>query len=390
MQPKNQFDVIVLGGGIAGASAAKTLAQRGTRTLLIDQFEPGHDRGSSHGDGRIIRLAYPESVYLEMARLAYRGWEALATEAGEPFVKICGGLDCGNRGSPALTELAENFERHDVPYQQLSAAESNRRFPYFHLPEGSEAIFQADAGVVFATPAVKALWRLAGQFGAKTVTGQPIERIEADSAFVEVRSASGQSWRASKLVIAAGGWTSKLLAQLDLRIPLTVTQEQVTYFPVTGDFSHRAGDMPVLIDHHAPDHFYVLPQIDIPGVKIGWHHAGGVVDPDHRQPVDTQNVAHTQAFARRRFPHLAADSPFDVTRCLYTSTPDHHFVLDRHPALPNVTIGAGFSGHGFKFGPALGEILAALATDQTPPLALDTFAIERFAAGNPPTKRTGV
>lgn len=389
MQTDNTFEIIVLGGGIAGAATAKTLAQRGVRVLLIDQFEPGHDRGSSHGDGRIIRLAYPEPIYLQMARLAYAGWEQLAAEAGEPLTRISGGLDCGPVGSSNLAELAANFERHGVSYEHLSAAESNRRFPHFHLEPGSEAIFQADAGVAFATPAVKALWRLARQFGAATVTGQRIEQIIIENDGCRLRSESGQSWAATRLVITAGGWLPKLLPQLNLALPLAVTQEQVMYFPVNGSLSHRAGDMPVLIDHHHTPQFYALPQIEIPGVKVGGHHTGPQVNPDQRPPVDERNVAAVQAFVSRRFPRLNANAPTRVTRCLYTTTPDHHFILDRHPELASVVIGGGFSGHGFKFGPALGQILAALALNEPPPLALDTFAIRRLTHPTQLDARTG-
>lgn len=384
------FDVIVLGGGIAGAATAKTLAQKGQNVLLVDQFAPGHEHGSSHGDGRIIRLAYPEPIYLAMARLAYAGWDKLSAEAGEPLIKIGGGLDCGPLNSPNLVDLAANFERHNVPYERLTAAESNRRFPTFHLDDGSEAIFQADAGVVFATPAVKALWRLARQLNATTVTGRRIEEVAVQNGELCLRSASGETWSAPKLVVTAGGWSKKILHNLNLDLPLTVTQEQVVYFPVIGNLSHAAGQIPVLIDHHFDKNFYTLPQIDIPGVKVGWHHAGAEVDPDQRRPVDPANVAVVQDFVRRRFPHLNADHPFEVTRCLYTSTPDYHFILDRHPQFPNIVIGAGFSGHGFKFGPALGQILAALVLDEAPPVDLTTFTLSRFATPGQLDPHTGV
>ena len=378
MQSDNSiYDVIVLGGGIAGASAADVLTRQGVRTLLLDQFEPGHEHGSSHGDGRIIRLAYPESIYLEMAQLAYKSWAELSARAGEPLMQISGGLDCGPVGCQELAELETNYQRYNIPYERLSAAEIGQRFPQVHLDEGSEAIFQADGGVVFATPAVKALWRLVAQNGGETVTGERIDQIVIQGQQFRLQSVSGKKWTTRRLVIATGGWSRQLLGNLNLDLPLSVTQEQVAYFSVKGNIDHRVGVMPVLIDHHGSDNFYVLPQVDIPGVKIGWHRTGPEVTPEYRPPVNRENVAGMEAFVSRRFPHLEP-SAFEVVRCLYTNTPDYHFILDKHPQLPNVVIGTGFSGHGFKFGPVLGQILAALAMDKTPPVALDQFSVNRF------------
>lgn len=378
MQSNNLiYDVIVLGGGIAGAATADVLTQQGAQTLLIDQFEPGHDYGSSHGDGRIIRLAYPEPIYLEMAQLAYKSWAELSERAGEPLMQISGGLDCGPVGCRELVELEANYKRYNIPYKRLSAAETAARFPQVHLDEGSEAIFQADGGVVFATPAVKALWQIVAQNGGETVTGERIEEIVITGRQLRLHSVSGKTWTTRRLVVAAGGWSRQLLGNLNLDLPLLVTQEQVAYFSVKDNIDHRVGVMPVLIDHHGSNNFYTLPQVDIPGVKVGWHHTGPEVTLEHRPPVDTKNVAGTEAFVSRRFPHLEPTA-FEVVRCLYTSTPDHHFILDKHPQLPNVVIGTGFSGHGFKFGPVLGQILAALAIDEKPPVALKQFSVNRF------------
>ncbi len=149
------FDVIVIGGGIVGAATADTLTQRGQRVLLLEQFAPGHTRGSSHGDGRIIRKDYPEAVYMEMVLRAYPLWQGWGERAGMPLMQRTGGWDCGPADSPLLAESEETFQHFGIPYERLSAAESNRRFPWFHLPPGSEALFHADAGVLFATPAVR-------------------------------------------------------------------------------------------------------------------------------------------------------------------------------------------------------------------------------------------
>lgn len=394
-----EYDVIILGGGIMGASTAEQLTRRGKNILLLEQFEPGHSRGSSHGDGRIIRFAYPEPIYLEMAQLAYPAWAELEQRSGQRLIQITGGWDCGPAGCQQLAELETNFQSYHVPYERLTAAESNRRFPQFHLDEGSEAIYQPDGGVVFATPAVQAIWQLTQAAGATTITGERIEAIEANGETVQVRGTSGRSWQAARLVITAGGWANKLLADLDLALPLQPSQEQVAYFAPRDEVDHRVGAMPIFIDYHpdwdihppemqSPTPFYGLPQIDIPGVKIGWHHTGPTIDPDQPRPQNEASLRGTQEFVRRRFPHLDP-TPIEVVTCLYTNSPDYHFILDRHPSLPNVIIGSGFSGHGFKFGPVIGRLLAALALDEPPALPLDPFAISRFGRPEQLRVRTG-
>lgn len=382
------YDTIILGGGIMGAATADALLQRGQRVLLVEQFEPGHTRGSSHGDGRIIRFAYPEPIYVEMAMLAYPAWDTLIARAGEPLMQTTGGWDCGPADSLELHELEANFQHFAIPYERLTAHESNRRFPQFHLDEGSEAIYQSEAGVLFASRAVLALWRLVRAAGATTVTGERVAEVASDGEQVTVTTAVGSQWRAKRLIVTAGGWAKGVLAGLGLDLPLLITQEQVAYFAPQDDLDHRAEVMPVFIDYHPGNPFYGLPQIEIPGVKVGWHHMGQPIDPDHPQPLDPANLEATQRFVGARLPHLS-QTPIEQLPCLYTNTPDYHFILDRHPALPNIIIGSGFSGHGFKFGPVIGSILAALALDEPPPLTLDTFSLSRFTAPTPLPRRTG-
>lgn len=373
------YDTIIIGGGIVGAATADSLTQRQQKLLLLDQFAPGHEHGSSHGDGRIIRYDYPEAFYVQMSRLSYPAWDKLSERAGQRLWQQTGMWSCGPIGHPELQALKANFQQHGIPYESLSAAESNQRFPQFQLDEASEAYYQPHGGVIFATPAVKALWRLAAEGGATTMPHQQVVEIAMRRDSVRVRTASGDSWEGGRLVIAAGGWAEQILALLNLHLPLTVTQEQLAYFSVKGNLSHKVGEMPVFVDYHTDPCFYGLPQVEIAGVKIGWHHTGQqLAGPNARLPFDEANLRGVQALVRRRFPHLQADAPVARVTCLYTNTPDYHFVLDRHPEWSHVVIGTGFSGHGFKFAPLLGDILAALTLDETPPVPLDNFTINRF------------
>jgi len=379
-------EVLVLGGGVVGAATAHALARRGRRVLLLDQLEPGHRRGSSHGDGRIVRYTYPEAVYLEMARRAFRGWGEIEERTGERLIEVTGNWECGPEDSPQLADLVASFERDDLPYERLTAEESHRRFPHFRLPAGSIALHQGSGGVVRAGRAVELLWRLAREAGADVATGERIVEIDPGPP-VRLRSAGGSEHRGQRLVVAAGGWSARLLAPLGLELPLTVTREVVAYFaPRAGTgVDHRVGAMPTLIDYHGERPFYGLPWIDVPGVKVGWHRSGPVVDPgpptEEAEPEPDPDVLdRLRSYLAERLPHLDPEPTVTLT-CLYTNTPDYHFVLDRHPELPHLAVGAGFSGHGFKFGPVTGEILADLALGEEPPVALELFRLARFQEG---------
>lgn len=373
-------DVLVLGGGVVGVAAALALAGRRQRVLLVERFEPGHAHGSSHGDGRIFRFSYPEAVYLEMAAQAKAGWLWLQAEAGEEWLVLCGNWDAGPAGCRELVEIEANLTRAGLPCRRLTAGESNARFPRLRLPPGSEALFQPDGGLLRADRALAALWRLARRAGVECVTGETVTGIEAGDAGVAVATASGRRHAARRLVLAAGAWSRELAAGLGLRLPLTVTQEQVAYFRPREGVDHGPDALPTFIDYHESRYVYGLPQVAVPGVKVGLHHAGRVLaDPGQRQPADPDNLAAVAAFVRDRLPHLSPE-PFQVTTCLYTTTPDRHFLLDRHPALPRVVLATGGSGHGFKFAPVLGEIAAALALDEEPPVTLETFALTRYSA----------
>lgn len=373
------FDVAVVGGGAMGLSALDALSRRGFRSALVERFGLGHREGSSHGDGRIFRFTYPEPVYLEMARLAAAGWRSLEGRSGESLLHLTGNWDCASVGHPELEALAQNLARAGLPYQRLSAEASNALFPQLRLPAGSEALFQADGGVVLADRALAALARVCEEQGAAFYVEDPVVSLETDDAGVELRTASGRRLRAGRVVLAAGAWSRELLAGLGLVLPLRITREQVAYFAVRGGQDHRLGAMPTFIDYHGEKAFYGLPQIAVPGVKVGWHHAGVPIErPGGTGETDAANLEAVMGFVRERLPHLEPE-PFETATCLYTTTPDKHFLLGRLPGSERVVVAGGFSGHGFKFAPAVGEIVCALALGEEPPLDLTLFWPERFA-----------
>ncbi len=382
MSDRRHYSTLILGGGIMGAATAENLARRGQRVLLLEQFQPGHDRGSSHGDGRIIRFSYAEPVYVEMAQRAYPAWARLERAGGQKLLEICGGLDLGPDDSAAIAELRASMRGAGVGCEQLTAAAVARRFPQLRLPRGSTALYQPQGGIVRAERAVHLLWQLARAAGAETLTGTPVSALEPTAEGVLVRTADGREAHGETAVIAAGGWSRQLLALLGLTLELSVTAEVVAYFPAQNGVDHRLGALPTVIDYHDPNPFYALPQIEVPGVKVGWHHTGEVIDPGVRTAeTSTQLRVHAriQDFVTERFPALIP-TPIHRTTCLYTNTPDHHFILDRHPSWEHIVIAAGFSGHGFKFGPVIGELLTALVMDEAPAVPLETFRLARLNA----------
>ena len=376
------FDSIVIGGGIVGLSAADALQRRGQRVLLLERFAPGNERGSSHGDGRIIRVAYPQAYYVELAQFAYAAWARLQQRAGRTLMQQTGGLDIGHRDSDDLADVATNFSHFALLFETLSAPQVARRFPPFKLQPDEIALYQPASGVLFATLTLAALWTLLGDGGATLLPHRAVVRIEPQRYGVTVTDDQGDCWRVDHLVVAAGAWTNSLLGPLGVPLPLTVTQEQVAYFRAPATPDHTMHGMPIFIHYDKDRVFYGLPRIEIDGVKVAGHHIGHPRHPDQPLPLDEANRRSVMRFVASRLPHLAP-VPHHELSCLYTSTPDHDFILDRHPIYPQITLGAGFSGHGFKFGPMIGELLADLALGDAPSISLAPFALTRFAQADP-------
>ena len=390
-----RFDVIVLGGGIVGVSTARALSQGNAalcrpaqKVALVEAFSPGHSRGSSHGDGRIMRFTYPEMDYLELVQRAFPAWREIERRGDVRLIEHTGNWECGNPDSPIIAELDATLSAAGLPFERLTPAQSRRRFPQIHVQDDAEILYQPSGAVLRADLALRTLWRLSQQSSVELFTGRRVESVDVSQHGVQVRSGD-LVLAAGALVVTAGAWSHGLLSSLGLELPLTAHREALAYFPARSEqsLSHRFDSLPVLIDYDDRDIFFALPQIDIPGVKVGRHRSGPETDPNLDPGSDPQLIQRLVEYVGRRFPHLDPQ-PLETLTCLYTNTPDFHFVLDHHPELPQVTIGTGFSGHGFKFGPVLGEILAQLANQRPSPVDLEAFRIRRFV-GPPLKPRTG-
>jgi sarcosine oxidase len=378
MSADTTYDVIVLGLGVMGSAAAYHLARAGQRVLALEQFELDHTLGSSSDVSRIFRYAYAHPAYVPLARAAYPLWAALQAETGVELMRYTGALDFGPADAPTLQATRATLHDAGIPYDWLTPAEAARRFPQFRLDDDMMALYHADAGYLAASRCVVTQTQQAQRYGARIQTRTPVQTIRAAGDSVTVQTASGATYQAARLIVTAGSWAARLLAQVDLPLPLRPTRQQVLYFETQDIRQFEPERCPVYIVHQEP-WYYGLPSIDGSGLKAAIHNTHGEgADPDTmKRTVDPDMIETVRAFLRRHVP--LADGPLRSSRtCIYTMTPDEHFVIDRHPAYPQIVIGAGFSGHGFKFGILVGQILADLALRGQTAHDISLFGVGRF------------
>jgi sarcosine oxidase len=375
------YDVIVAGLGGMGSSAAYHLTGRGKRVLGLERHTPAHDRGSSHGQSRIIRLAYSEDpAYVPLVLRAYELWEQLERETGEDLMMLTGGLMIGPPGTTFFEGSKESAEKYDLPYEVLDAAELKRRYPVFEPTSDTVALFEEKAGFLRPEASVKAHLDRAASLGADLRFEEELLSWEPTQSGVLVETASG-TYEAERLVVSAGAWAPKLLA--DLGLPLEVTRQLLFWFDPKGGIEpflpHR---FPIFIwEPEDSNSFYAIPAHDglRGGVKVAFFRADGKpADPEKiDREVHEEEVEFIRSYLARYVPDLDGDFLYGKT-CMYTNTPDEHFVISAHPHYPQVAIAAGFSGHGYKFCSVVGEILADLVTEGETLLPIDLFSPARL------------
>jgi sarcosine oxidase len=372
------YDVIVVGLGAMGSAAAAHLARRGVRVLGLEAFPRGHALGSSHGESRVIRLAYWEHPdYVPLLHRAYALWHELEEASGKKLLIQTGGLFIGARDSMLVQGTLDSVRQHALAHQMLDADEVRREHPLLQVRDSDVAIYENPAGLLLPELCVEAHAALAEAAGAELRYEEPVTDWAAEGTGVSVTTSAGR-YSAERLVITAGAWLNRVV-KLDLplrpeRVPMFWLQPGVALDAFTPE------RFPVwLWDTGEPGLFYGFPHLNWPGVKLARHHSGVACDPETLQrEIQPADEAPIRSFVSRYIPAL--DGPVLHARaCMYTNTPDEHFVVDRHPAFDNVTYAGGFSGHGFKFSTVIGEVLADLAlTGQAMPEA-DFLRAGRFA-----------
>ena len=370
------FDVAVCGLGAMGSAAVHQLARRGKRVLGLERFAPGHDRGSSHGATRIIRLGYFEHPsYVPLLRRAYQLWRELE-DAGRQLLHVTGIAEIGSPASALVQGTLAAAQLHGLPHEVLTAPELMRRFPAFRLPPDFVAVLQRDGGFLDVEPAIETQIALATAAGAEIRSRETVRAIEPHADCVRIVTDRG-AVEAGAVIVAAGPWTRSLLPEL--AAPLRVTREVVGWFEPAHTAQFAAGRFPVFIIESRHGMHYGIPPHGGAGIKVAkHHHRNQAVDPDsYDRTVSADDEALIRAALADHIP--AANGRLIAAKtCLYTMTPDGDFVIDRLPGSPNVIVASPCSGHGFKFAPVIGEILADLATTGATRHDIARFRLARF------------
>ncbi|XP_060902074.1 peroxisomal sarcosine oxidase [Labrus mixtus] len=386
MSAEAVYDCIVIGAGVQGSFTAYQLAKKGKKTLLLEQFVLPHTRGSSHGQTRIIRKAYDEDFYAHMLDECYELWAQLEKEAGVRLYRQTGLLVMGPENSRYYELVKTTLKKNKVPMVVLTKDNFSQHIPHVILDEGHGAVVEVPAGILYADRALKTAQGQFQKLGGVIRDKEMVTDIKPGPV-VTVVTSSG-AYQAKSVVITAGPWANRLLAHTGLELPLEVAKINVCYWkekvPGSYDIKKR---FPCFIQtecEESKEHIYGLPSNEYPGLMKICYHTGSVADPDHRdQQTDRSDIDILQRYIARCLPGLEP-KPAVVESCLYTLTPDRHFVLDCHPTYSNIVIGAGFSGHGFKFGPIIGKLLSELSLGEVPSYDLSPFRIRRFHGNTKP------
>jgi sarcosine oxidase len=367
------YDVAVVGLGAMGSHTALELATRGRRVLGIDRHRPPHTLGSTHGRTRIIREAYfEEPLYVPIVQRAYDLWRRLEERSGARLLTVTGGLMLGASDSEVVVGARASAVEHGLPYEELSARQVRERFPAYAVPDEHEAILEPRAGFLEPEAAVEATLALAAAAGAELRFDEPVRELEGNA----LRTARG-TYVADRVVVAAGPWLPELVP--GLAALFTAARQPLLWLDPQEPALFTPERFPVFVWEWKPGWaFYGFPDVG-DGFKAAVHHHGEPTTPDtvdrRLRPDDEEAI---RELVRRFFP--AGDGELrESAVCLYTNTPDEHFVIDRLPDDERVLVASPCSGHGFKFAPAVGEILADLATGESPRFDLAPFALRRFA-----------
>ena len=371
------YDVIVLGTGGVGSAAAFHAARRGAKVLGIDRYPGGHDRGSSHGETRVIRQAYFEHPdYVPLLLRAYELWRDLEQTVGASLLHQVGLLQVGPPAGCVVGGVLEAARQHNLAVERLEAKQVEQRFSGFRVPEDSIGVFELAAGYLRVERCVLAHLAAAKSVGAELQSGVTAHSWRPDGDGVRIATDQGE-FSAAKLIVTAGPWAPQLLADLGVRFQ--VRRKHLYWFPCQDPRYHQDHGCPTYLYELPEGVFYGFPRIDELGVKAA-EHSGGVViaDPaNDLRELDSTDLGRVEAFLAGYLPGVGRPMGHR-TVCFYTMSPDEHFLVDLHPAHPQICFAAGLSGHGFKFTSVLGEALADLALDGKTLRPIAFLGVSRF------------
>jgi monomeric sarcosine oxidase len=372
-----KYDAVVLGLGGMGSAALAHIAKRGRRVLGIEQFTPAHDLGSSAGQSRIIRMAYYEDpAYVPLLRRAYELWTELERESAARLLDLCGILLVGGPDSRVLRGAAQSAHRHTIAIEALDRPEILRRFPLLRVREDERGLFEPNAGMVFPEAAIDAHLRVAERAGAEIRSETRALRYAAQATGVRVEFADGSAVVARRLAVCAGPWLPELARELAL--PLRVQRNvQIWFEPATPAYGIDRFPAFFLDRAGAPAALYGFPDYGA-GVKAALHGYGASTSAERLDRAVCPTDVRAVAAALDDFLPGAAGTFRAGKACMYTLTPDEHFIIDTDPRDPRVVLAGGFSGHGFKFCSVVGEIVADLVIDGSTRHPIDFLRLERL------------
>ncbi|MBE9601751.1 N-methyl-L-tryptophan oxidase [Pedobacter sp. MC2016-24] len=371
------FDVIIIGLGAAGSAAAYHLARGNKRVLGIDRFRPPHVFGSSHGESRIIRQAYFESpMYVPFVQAAMGAWLELEQISGEKLFVKSKSLTLGNAASTVIQGVLYSAEQYNLKHQYLDCGQIRQIFPALKPTADTVAVLEEEAGLLLPEACIRTHLDLAARAGAVLHFDEQVMSIKANGSGVDVTTSTGR-YGAGQVIVSAGAWVSELLP--DLKLPLSVERRVVHWFKNTkaDDLRFLPDKLPVYIWEYKPGQmFYGFPDLGN-GIKIASTKKGATGNPDQlNRKVDPAEVEALAEIVRNYFNLDAIHAQASV--CMYTNTPDEHFIIDRHPFHENIIVASPCSGHGFKFSSMVGQLLSQMASGVDPDIDLQPFRLDRF------------
>ncbi len=371
------FDVAVIGLGAMGSAALFHLAQRGKGVIGIERFLPGHDRGSSHGESRAIRLGYFEHPsYVPLVRSAFANWRELERLTGETILTTTGILEAGKPGSRIVQGSLEACELHDLVHERLDADEIHRRFPAIVLPQGYSAVWQPEGGFLRPELGNALHLKLARESGATVLGETQVLGIEPGAGSVRI-VLQGRTIDVGAVILSAGAWMGDLIPQI--RTHLTISRQVLCWYATRRPELFALGALPVFVVDGDDDIVYGFPDFAGTGLKCASHYASGLLASadEAKQDAGPDDEARTRRFLERYVPE-GAGRLLGMKTCMYTMTPDEDFIIDRLPDNHRVVVASACSGHGYKFASVIGEVLADLATEGETQHDISRFRMGRF------------
>ena len=361
-----------------GMAAGYYLSKSGKKTLLLDSFHPPHNKGSHHGETRIIRYAYAEGEeYVPFILKAQELWNKLERDTGKSLFIPTGVLSVGNRESNFIQNTISSSTTYSLPLEVMDPAEVQNRWSGITMLNDSVGCFEPTSGVLKCEESIKAYQMLAEMNGATILSNSRVKEIHIQEEKVTIKT-SDKTFYSDSLVVAAGAWSGHLLSMLDLNLPLTPVRKTFAWFDANEKI-YNTNDFPAFAFETSRGLYYGFPSVDGAGLKVGRHDGGERINPDEGMKQFGEIVEDEEdliQFLNQYLPEIGRLK--DGKTCMYTLTPDEKFVIDVHPKYSNVAIAAGFSGHGFKFSSAVGQALSNLIVSGKNEIDISQFSIDRF------------